>query len=169
MICWDITLEWWFLTGATLFKGYVTGREVHLINDGHAGACKAEVDQYCFEVKPGEGRLAKCLQEQLVEQQKSENTDTKVTEACKTELDDFLIDRSGGDILDVSLFLDTMFRNGCRSLQLARHHPANTHVCPLFHAWKGVWKSMFFQQWAQNLDVNMSQILSAESILIGSQ
>ena len=102
-----------FVSGTTLFKGYVTGREVLLINDGHAGACKAEVDQYCFEVKPGEGRLAKCLQEQLVEQQKSENTDTKVTEACKTELDDFLIDRSGRDILDVSLYLDTMFWNGC--------------------------------------------------------
>ena len=25
-----------------------------------------EVDQFCFEVQPGEGRLAKCLDDQLV-------------------------------------------------------------------------------------------------------
>ena len=60
-----------------------------------AGDCKAEVDQYCFEIKPGEGRLAKCLQQQLEEQAKAANSDPKITEACKQELDDFLIDRSG--------------------------------------------------------------------------
>lgn len=31
-----------------------------------AGACNVEVDQFCFEVQPGEGRLAKCLDDQLV-------------------------------------------------------------------------------------------------------
>ena len=73
----------------------VCAQSGQLSGQSAAGKCKAEVDQYCFEIKPGEGRLAKCIQQQLEEQTKSENKDAKVTDDCKQELDDFLIDRSG--------------------------------------------------------------------------
>ena len=54
-----------------------------------------EVDQFCFEVKPGSGRLARCLKEQLAEQEKPGYTDTKISESCKADLDKFVIDKAG--------------------------------------------------------------------------
>lgn len=53
------------------------------------------MDASCFEVKPGEGRLAKCLTQQLAEELKPKFEGTKTSEACKKELDKFLIVRSG--------------------------------------------------------------------------
>ena len=53
------------------------------------------MDQFCFEVKPGGGRLARCLKEQLTEQEKPGYTDAKISETCKADLDKFIIDKAG--------------------------------------------------------------------------
>lgn len=59
-----------------------------------AGPCSAEVDLFCFETKSGAGRLAKCLKEQLTEQEKPGYADSKISEACKKDLDKFAIDKA---------------------------------------------------------------------------
>ena len=56
------------------------------------------MDQFCFEVKPGEGRLAKCIVEQLAEQEKPGYAETKISETCKATLDKFVVDRAGGSL-----------------------------------------------------------------------
>lgn len=48
-------------------------------------------------MKPGGGRLARCLKEQLAEQEKAGYTDTKISESCKADLDKFVIDKAGED------------------------------------------------------------------------
>ena len=60
-----------------------------------AGPCQTEVDAFCLEVKPGEGRLAKCLSQQLAEEDKPKYDGTRTSDACKKELDKFHIDRAG--------------------------------------------------------------------------
>ena len=68
-----------------------------------AGACNVEVDQFCYEVQPGEGRLAKCLDDQLVEEGKNAYKGAKVTDGCKAELDKFKIERASNINKDVPL------------------------------------------------------------------
>lgn len=66
------------------------------------GPCQAEVDLFCFETKPGAGRLAKCLKEQLTEQEKPGYAETKISETCKKDLDKFAIDKAGKFALPVT-------------------------------------------------------------------
>ena len=68
-----------------------------------AGSCNVEVDQFCYEVQPGEGRLAKCLDDQLVEEGKASYKGAKVTDSCNAELDKFKIERAGNINKDVPL------------------------------------------------------------------
>ncbi len=60
-----------------------------------AGKCTDDLDLICPEVKPWEGRLAKCLSDQLAEEAKKDyKGDNHVSADCKKELDAFLVDRS---------------------------------------------------------------------------
>ena len=94
--------------------------ETVLIQDSQvydAGPCQAEVDQFCFEVKPGEGRLAKCIVEQLAEQEKPGYTETKISETCKTTLDKFVVDRAGENLLSVPSQTFASFTLACINQQ----------------------------------------------------
>ena len=53
------------------------------------------MDAFCFEVKPGEGRLATCLKQQLAEEEKPKYDGTRTSDGCKKALDTFLIARAG--------------------------------------------------------------------------
>eukprot|EP00884_Botryococcus_braunii_P022595 jgi/Botrbrau1/9019/Bobra.0148s0119.1 len=57
--------------------------------------CSDDVDTFCPEVKPGEGRMAKCFGDQLAEEAKKDyNNEKKLSAECKKELDAFLKGRS---------------------------------------------------------------------------
>ena len=100
-----------------------------------------EVDQFCFEVQPGEGRLAKCLDDQLVEEGKPAYKGSKVSDGCKTELDTFKISRAENINKDVPLAeacvkvrfslaeLDGAHPASRGSATYARHPPAAGPIC----------------------------------------
>nr|QOL01068.1 putative extracellular protein CSOL_002 [Pseudococcomyxa simplex] len=67
------------------------------------GPCQEELDQWCAAVKPGEGRLAKCITDQLADESKPGYAGTKTGEKCKKALDDFKIERSDNINRDLPL------------------------------------------------------------------
>jgi Golgi apparatus protein 1 len=52
------------------------------------------LDQWCGAVKPGEGRLAKCITDQLAEAAKPGYSGIKVSDKCKKALTDFKVERA---------------------------------------------------------------------------
>lgn len=67
------------------------------------GACQTELEQWCANVKPGEGRLAKCMGDQLADEAKPGYKGTKTSAACGTELSRFRIGRSENINADLPL------------------------------------------------------------------
>lgn len=59
-----------------------------------SGPCQEELDEWCAAVKPGEGRLAKCMTDQLAAEAKAGYTGTRTADKCKKALSDFKIERS---------------------------------------------------------------------------
>lgn len=55
--------------------------------------CKADVKYFCSTIKPGEGRLATCLSNQIEEEEKGSVTGRKTTNDCREEVRQFKIDR----------------------------------------------------------------------------
>lgn len=68
-----------------------------------SGPCQEELDQWCAAVKPGEGRLAKCITDQLADEAKPGYAGTKTSETCKTALSTFKIERSDNINRDLPL------------------------------------------------------------------
>jgi len=67
------------------------------------GACSADIDIFCPEITPGAGRIADCLSGQIKESSKGNKVDSKVSEDCKKELDDFKSDRATNINKDLGL------------------------------------------------------------------
>ncbi|KAK9821811.1 hypothetical protein WJX81_008502 [Elliptochloris bilobata] len=67
------------------------------------GDCQEELDQWCGAVKPGEGRLARCMTDQLSEEAKDGYSGPKTSERCKKTLSSFRIDRAGNINSDLPL------------------------------------------------------------------
>ena len=80
----------------------VTGRLMYL-RGCLAGACQDELDKWCAAVKPGEGRLAKCLGDELAVEGQAGSKGTKISEACKKEVISFKIQRSNNINMDLPL------------------------------------------------------------------
>lgn len=75
----------------------------HVLGHG-AEACAEDVDSICPEVKPGEGRIAKCFSDQLAEEAKKDyKGENKLSAGCKKELDDFLKGRADNINKDIPL------------------------------------------------------------------
>jgi hypothetical protein len=68
-----------------------------------SGACQTELDQWCGNVKPGEGRLAKCMADELADEAKPGYKGTKASAACAVELERFRIARSQNINADLPL------------------------------------------------------------------
>ena len=68
-----------------------------------AGKCSSEIDTFCKDVTPGEGRIAKCLGDQFQEEMQDKYTGARVSEACHVEVDDFKQDRSSNINKDLPL------------------------------------------------------------------
>lgn len=43
-----------------------------------AGNCVAEIKQFCSDIKPGEGRLANCVSDQIAESETADSEDGKL-------------------------------------------------------------------------------------------
>lgn len=52
------------------------------------------MDQWCAAVKPGEGRLAKCITDQLADEATPSYSGSKVGDKCKKALTEFKIQRA---------------------------------------------------------------------------
>ena len=61
------------------------------------------MDAFCFEVVPGEGRLATCLKDQLAEESKANYDGAKMTDGCRKALDTFFIGRASNINADLPL------------------------------------------------------------------
>ena len=61
------------------------------------------MDAFCFEVVPGEGRLATCLKDQLAEESKANYDGAKMTDGCRKALDTFFIGRATNINADLPL------------------------------------------------------------------
>ena len=59
-----------------------------------AGSCGGDIDSFCVDVMPGEGRLSGCLTKQIEDEEKGNTDGKKVSEDCKVELRAFKADRS---------------------------------------------------------------------------
>ena len=68
-----------------------------------AGECQDELDKWCAAVKPGEGRLAKCLGDELTVEGQAGSKGAKMSEGCKKELTSFKIQRSTNINMDLPL------------------------------------------------------------------
>ena len=68
-----------------------------------AGDCQTEVDQWCPAVKPGEGRLAKCMADQLAAEARADYKGGRTGKACARELDGFRLGRSRNINADLPL------------------------------------------------------------------
>lgn len=55
--------------------------------------CEADIKYFCVKIKPGEGRLATCLSNQIEEEAKGSVTGRKTTKECQEEVRQFKIDR----------------------------------------------------------------------------
>ena len=67
------------------------------------GPCQDELDKWCAAVKPGEGRLAKCLGGELSVEGQAGHTGAKISATCKQELTSFKIQRSTNINMDLPL------------------------------------------------------------------
>ena len=56
-----------------------------------AGACSKELEQWCSSVKPGEGRLAKCMTDQLADEAKPGFKAAKSSAECAAEVAAFKV------------------------------------------------------------------------------
>eukprot|EP00242_Pyramimonas_sp_CCMP2087_P000757 CAMPEP_0198232122 /NCGR_PEP_ID=MMETSP1445-20131203/115560_1 /TAXON_ID=36898 /ORGANISM="Pyramimonas sp., Strain CCMP2087" /LENGTH=884 /DNA_ID=CAMNT_0043912773 /DNA_START=630 /DNA_END=3284 /DNA_ORIENTATION=- len=67
------------------------------------GRCASDITHFCAEVKPGEGRLAKCLTTQNDLEEKGNVDGRKMTGECKEEVRNFKIERATNVNFDVVL------------------------------------------------------------------
>ncbi|KAK9867536.1 hypothetical protein WJX84_008718 [Apatococcus fuscideae] len=67
------------------------------------GKCSSEIDAFCKDVTPGEGRLSKCLTDQFQEEMQDKYTGPRVSEACHNEVDGFKEDRASNINKDLPL------------------------------------------------------------------
>jgi hypothetical protein len=67
------------------------------------GPCQDELDKWCAAVKPGEGRLAKCLGGELSVEGQAGHKGARISAACKQELTSFRIQRSTNINMDLPL------------------------------------------------------------------
>ena len=63
--------------------------------------CSIDIDVFCTNVQPGEGRIAKCLSQQLEEETLGNAQGRTVSDGCKLELRGFKISRSQNINLNV--------------------------------------------------------------------
>ncbi|CAL5218414.1 g90 [Coccomyxa viridis] len=86
----------------------IKGEPAALISSGTGdisttGECQDELDKWCAAVKPGEGRLAKCLGDELTVEGQAGSKGAKMSEGCKKELTSFKIQRSTNINMDLPL------------------------------------------------------------------
>ena len=111
------------------------------------GPCQDELDKWCAAVKPGEGRLAKCLGDELLVEGQAGHKGARISAACEQELTSFKIQRSTNINMDLPLakackadaekFCANKFEVRRRSSTAyghgpqQEHHgsPARCHVC----------------------------------------
>lgn len=67
------------------------------------GRCASDITHFCAEVKPGEGRLAKCLNNQKEEEEKGNVDGRKLTDDCKEEFRNFKVEQRTNVNFDVKL------------------------------------------------------------------
>ena len=67
------------------------------------GECSKELEQWCSSVKPGEGRLAKCMTDQLADEAKPGYKNAKSSTECAAELAAFKVDRADNINRDIPL------------------------------------------------------------------
>ncbi len=97
-----------------------------------AGECQDELDKWCAAVKPGEGRLAKCLGDELTVEGQAGGKGARMSEGCKKELTSFKIQRSTNINMDLPLakackadaekFCANKYEVGCLGLQTGIEH-----------------------------------------------
>eukprot|EP00854_Cymbomonas_tetramitiformis_P013737 gene13737-16236_t len=75
------------------------------------GDCKDDLDTFCKDVTPGEGRLSECLTNQQADDEKgvASPTGKKLSQPCVEELRDFKMERS------TNINLDVMLAEACKS------------------------------------------------------
>jgi hypothetical protein len=57
------------------------------------GRCASDITHFCPEVKPGEGRIVKCLNNQKADEEKGNVDGRKLADECKEEIRNFKIER----------------------------------------------------------------------------
>jgi hypothetical protein len=57
------------------------------------GRCASDITHFCPEVKPGEGRIIKCLNNQKDEEEKGNVEGRKLNDECKEEMRNFKVER----------------------------------------------------------------------------
>jgi len=67
--------------------------------------CEADVKYFCSTIKPGEGRLAMCISNQIEEEEKGSVIGRKTTTECREEVGEFKIDRATNINKDIPLAL----------------------------------------------------------------
>jgi hypothetical protein len=67
------------------------------------GECQEELDQWCGAVKPGEGRLARCMTDQLAEEAKEGYKGARTGAPCQKALSAFRVARAGNINADLPL------------------------------------------------------------------
>jgi len=67
--------------------------------------CNEDVDRFCPDVKPGEGRLAECLTNQLSDEENGKTADNggKLSDVCKEEIRAFKAERATNINLNLAL------------------------------------------------------------------
>lgn len=58
------------------------------------GNCGGDIDHFCVDIMPGEGRLSDCLTKQIQDEENGNTDGRKVSEDCKVELRAFKADRA---------------------------------------------------------------------------
>jgi len=67
------------------------------------GRCASDITHFCPETKPGEGRISKCLTNELAEEEKGNVQGRKISDDCKDEVRAFKMERATNINLDVVL------------------------------------------------------------------
>mmetsp|Transcript_2774 Transcript_2774/g.6902 ORF Transcript_2774/g.6902 Transcript_2774/m.6902 type:complete len:571 (-) Transcript_2774:276-1988(-) len=67
------------------------------------GNCGSDIDHFCVDVMPGEGRLSDCLTKQIENEEEGNVDGRKVSEDCKLELRDFKADRASNINKNIAL------------------------------------------------------------------
>jgi len=57
------------------------------------GRCASDITHFCPEVKPGEGRIIKCLNNEKEDEEKGNVEGRKLNDECKEEMRNFKIER----------------------------------------------------------------------------